>query len=55
MAGEQVDAEVALAKARAFPGLNGMDLAKVVSVAKPYVWNEGVYDLDSTAFNQPAS
>ena len=54
MAGEQVDAEVALAKARAFPGLNGMDLAKVVSVAKPYVWNEGVYDLDSTAFNQPA-
>lgn len=54
MAGEQVDAEAALAKARAFPGLNGMDLAKVVSTAKPYVWNQGVYDLDRTAFNQPA-
>jgi carbamoyl-phosphate synthase small subunit len=55
MAGEQVDAEVALAKARAFPGLNGMDLAKVVSTTKPYEWKEGVYDLDGTAFNQPAN
>jgi carbamoyl-phosphate synthase small subunit len=55
MAGEQVDAETALAKARAFPGLNGMDLAKVVSTAKPYVWTQGVYDLDGTAFNQPAA
>jgi carbamoyl-phosphate synthase small subunit len=55
MAGEQVDAEAALAKARAFPGLNGMDLAKVVSTAKAYVWNQGVYDLDRTAFNQPTT
>ncbi|MFC5582914.1 glutamine-hydrolyzing carbamoyl-phosphate synthase small subunit [Rhodanobacter terrae] len=55
MAGEQVDAETALAKARAFPGLNGMDLAKVVSTAKPYVWKQGIYDLDRTAFNQPAT
>jgi carbamoyl-phosphate synthase small subunit len=55
MAGESIDAEVALAKARAFPGLNGMDLAKVVSTTRPYVWNEGVYDLDRTAFNQPAT
>ena len=55
MAGEQADAETALAKARAFPGLNGMDLAKVVSTAKPYVWTQGAYDLDGTAFNQPAT
>jgi carbamoyl-phosphate synthase small subunit len=55
MAGEQVDAEVALAKARAFPGLNGMDLAKVVSTTKSYEWKQGVYDLDGTAFNQPAN
>ena len=55
MAGEQVDAEAALAKARAVPGLNGMDLAKVVSTSKPYTWNQGVYDLDRTAFNQPAT
>lgn len=53
-AGEQVDAEVALARARAFPGLNGMDLAKVVSTTRPYRWTEGSYDLDRTAFNQPS-
>jgi len=52
VAGEAIDAEAALAKARAFPGLNGMDLAKVVSVGKPYNWNEGVYDLDRTVFNE---
>lgn len=54
VAGEQIDVEAALAKARAFPGLNGMDLAKVVSVGESYQWNEGVYDLDRTAFNQPS-
>ena len=54
VAGENVDAEAALAKARAFPGLNGMDLAKVVSATKPYAWKEGTYDLDATAFSQPA-
>jgi carbamoyl-phosphate synthase small subunit len=31
----------ALEAARAFPGLAGMDLAKVVSTAKPYEWSEG--------------
>jgi carbamoyl-phosphate synthase small subunit len=54
VAGESIDVDAALAKARAFPGLNGMDLAKVVSVDKSYGWNEGVYDLDRTAFRQPA-
>jgi carbamoyl-phosphate synthase small subunit len=53
MAGEHVDEESALAKARAFPGLDGMDLAKVVSTAKPYVWNQGVFNLDETSFHQP--
>jgi carbamoyl-phosphate synthase small subunit len=31
MAGEDLDADAAVAKARAFPGLAGMDLAQVVS------------------------
>jgi carbamoyl-phosphate synthase small subunit len=35
------DAERALAAARAFPGLAGMDLAKVVSAQAPYEWAEG--------------
>ena len=54
VAGAQVDAEDALAKARGFSGLAGMDLAKVVGTGKPYRWNQGGYDLDRTAFNQPA-
>lgn len=54
VAGEQIDVETAIAKARAFPGLNGMDLARQVSTDKPYVWNQGIYDLDSTSFRQPA-
>jgi len=54
VAGETVDEAAALAKARAFPGLNGMDLAKVVCTGKAYAWNAGVYDLDAQAFNQPA-
>ncbi|MGN6226776.1 MAG: glutamine-hydrolyzing carbamoyl-phosphate synthase small subunit [Dyella sp.] len=53
VAGESIDADAAIAAARSFPGLNGMDLAKVVSTTKHYEWNEGVYDLDRTAFNHP--
>ncbi|HET9351005.1 MAG TPA: carbamoyl-phosphate synthase domain-containing protein, partial [Burkholderiales bacterium] len=46
MAGE-VNVEHALKHAKAFPGLAGMDLAKVVSVSKPYEWNEGRWELGS--------
>jgi carbamoyl-phosphate synthase small subunit len=35
----------ALAAARAFPGLAGMDLAKEVSVREPYAWREGRWEL----------
>ena len=44
VAGE-VDEGKALAEARAFPGLAGMDLAKVVTVASPYDWNEAEWTL----------
>ena len=37
--------EEALRRARAFPGLAGMDLAKVVSTAEPYEWTEGRWQL----------
>jgi carbamoyl-phosphate synthase small subunit len=40
-----VDEKAALAKAREFPGLAGMDLAKVVSVREPYEWREGHWQL----------
>jgi carbamoyl-phosphate synthase small subunit len=44
MAGE-IDEAKALAAARAFPGLVGMDLAKVVTCKKPYVWDESSWTL----------
>ncbi|AMD02473.1 Carbamoyl-phosphate synthase small chain [Halomonas chromatireducens] len=37
--------ERALAAAREFPGLKGMDLAKVVSCQAPYEWTEGEWTL----------
>jgi carbamoyl-phosphate synthase small subunit len=44
MAGE-VDEAKALEMARGFPGLAGMDLAKVVSSEKAYAWTEGEWCL----------
>ena len=44
MAGS-VDEAAALAEARAFPGLAGMDLAKVVTTEQPYEWAEGAWRL----------
>jgi carbamoyl-phosphate synthase small subunit len=41
MTGEKVDENAAIKAARMFPGLKGMDLAKVVSVKRTYQWNEG--------------
>jgi carbamoyl-phosphate synthase small subunit len=40
-----VDTDAALKKAKAFPGLAGMDLAKVVTTKQPYEWNEGAWEL----------
>lgn len=53
MAGS-VDVDAALAKARAFPGLNGMDLAKVVTTPEPYAWNQGEWQLDGNDFRTDA-
>ena len=44
MAGS-VNAEKAIAEARKFPGLSGMDLAKVVSTGASYPWDEGTWKL----------
>ena len=48
--GEQLDADKAIETARKFPGLKGMDLAKVVSTREGYAWNEGRLDLDRGEF-----
>src|SRR5690606_14423813 len=50
MAGEGIDVDTALEAARKFPGLQGMDLAQVVSTTERYAWTEGQLDLDANAF-----
>ncbi len=52
--GEVIDEQAAVAAARAFPGLSGMDLAQVVSSASTYRWNEGTWRLGK-GFTEPAS
>jgi carbamoyl-phosphate synthase small subunit len=47
MAGETVDEAQALALANGFPGLAGMDLAKVVSCTEPYEFTEAEWQLGS--------
>ena len=48
-----VNAEEALAAAKAFPGLKGMDLAKEVTTKESYSWNEGGWSLtDGYTSNQ---
>jgi len=42
MTGENIDEADAVRAARKFPGLKGMDLAKVVTTRRSYQWNDGV-------------
>ncbi len=59
VAGAGLDEAEALEKARSFPGLAGMDLAKVVTIDKPYHWNSeqsaGVWDLEQGYQTPPPS
>ncbi|MCD9510508.1 glutamine-hydrolyzing carbamoyl-phosphate synthase small subunit [Photobacterium phosphoreum] len=45
IAGNNLDEAAALAQAQAFPGLNGMDLAKEVTTAETYSWKQGSWTL----------
>lgn len=47
MAGDAIDEDKALAEAKAFGGLKGMDLAKVVCTSSSYAWKEGSWELPS--------
>lgn len=46
VAGENLDQAKALDAALSFPGLKGMDLAKEVTIDKPYVWTDGSWQLN---------
>ncbi|MEE4661179.1 MAG: glutamine-hydrolyzing carbamoyl-phosphate synthase small subunit [Halieaceae bacterium] len=45
LTGAAPDADEALAQARAFGGLKGLDLAKEVTVGGPYTWTEGSWSM----------
>lgn len=46
MAGENIDEAKAIAAAKAFPGLAGMDLARQVTTEKSYQWTQSVWSLE---------
>jgi carbamoyl-phosphate synthase small subunit len=50
VAAAEIDPQAAIARAREWPGMKGLDLAKVVSGKQRYTWIEGSYDLDQTRF-----
>jgi carbamoyl-phosphate synthase small subunit len=53
------DVDALIAKARAWPGLEGMDLAKQVATTQTYMWNDGLwairegYAVDAAAADAP--
>ena len=53
MAGDNLDEALALTKAKEFPGLKGMDLAKVVTTKEAYEWKQGSWTLTG-GLPQPA-
>lgn len=53
MAGAALDEAEALAQARGFGGLKGLDLAKVVTTSTPYEWDQGSWQLGAPT-DEPA-
>ena len=45
MAGDNLDEQTAIAAAKGFAGLKGMDLAKEVTTGQPYEWAQGSWSL----------
>ncbi|MDH0747991.1 glutamine-hydrolyzing carbamoyl-phosphate synthase small subunit [Pseudomonas sp. GD03842] len=55
MAGDNISEEAAIAAARGFPGLKGMDLAKVVSTKESYEWRSSVWSLQTDSHPEIAA
>ncbi|WP_220811110.1 glutamine-hydrolyzing carbamoyl-phosphate synthase small subunit [Pseudomonas paralcaligenes] len=55
LAGDDATEEKALELARSFPGLKGMDLAKVVSCTERYEWRSSVWNLKSDSHPEIAA
>jgi len=52
-AGDGIDEAAALDAAKAFPGLQGMDLAQEVTTPEPYRWTQGVWRLNTDTSAAP--
>ncbi|MBM5812501.1 MAG: glutamine-hydrolyzing carbamoyl-phosphate synthase small subunit [Gammaproteobacteria bacterium] len=55
MAGADADPDTAVQLARRFPGLKGMDLARVVTTREPWQWNEGSIGREPGRVPRPGS
>ena len=55
MAGDNISEEAAIAAARGFPGLKGMDLAKEVSTKERYEWRSSVWNLQTDSHPEIAA
>ena len=55
VAGDSLDPSGAVSKAKLFPGLQGMDLARTVSTAKPYNWTQSSWRLQGGYSEMEAS
>ncbi|KPX94786.1 glutamine-hydrolyzing carbamoyl-phosphate synthase small subunit [Pseudomonas meliae] len=55
MAGDNISEEAAIAAARGFPGLKGMDLAKEVSTKDTYEWRSSVWNLQTDSHPEIAA
>jgi carbamoyl-phosphate synthase small subunit len=53
LTGDLVDEALAISEAQAFPGLKGMDLAKVVTTESSYEWTEPSWQLGVTSLKAP--
>ena len=52
VAGDNIDEQAAIDKAKAFAGLKGMDLAKEVTTTQQYEWTQGSWSVDTNAHAQ---
>ena len=52
VAGDNIDADAAIAKAQSFAGLKGMDLAQEVTTDKSFEWTQGSWDIVSNSHKQ---
>lgn len=55
LAGDSITEQQAINKARAFAGLQGMDLAQHVTTSEAYQWLEGTWDLADNQHQTPAN